>query len=294
MGRRYDTISFLSDLGLVDETVGVVKAVVRDLAPHVSVVDLTHAIPAHDVRAGSLALARTISYVPAGIVVAAVDSGADSGRPHVAIEVAGGEGVLVGPDNGVLAPAVAMAGGAERAVLLTDPGYHLASPGTALAARDVYAPVAAHLCNGVDLAELGPAVPAESLMPGVVPLHREEQGGIVGEVLWINHLGDCQLNVGPDDLAPWGSVEGARVEVRAGDGDALVTRVAERVVHAGALGPGAVGLVVDPAGMLALVLHRRPAADELALIAGDQVVLRPLPESDRGPAVTSPVQLRPR
>ena len=55
MGRRYDTISFLSDLGLTDEHVGVAKAIVRDLAPHAVVVDLTHAIPPYDVRAGSLA-----------------------------------------------------------------------------------------------------------------------------------------------------------------------------------------------------------------------------------------------
>ena len=64
MGRRYDTISFLSDLGTRDETVGVVKAVVRDLAPHAVVVDLTHEIAAYDVRGGSLALARAIGYVP--------------------------------------------------------------------------------------------------------------------------------------------------------------------------------------------------------------------------------------
>ena len=58
MGRRYDTISFLSDLGTRDETVGVVKAVVRDLAPHAVVVDLTHEIAPYDVRGGSLALDR--------------------------------------------------------------------------------------------------------------------------------------------------------------------------------------------------------------------------------------------
>ena len=61
MGRRYDTVSFLSDYGLDDEFVGVVRSVVRDLAPHVTVIDLTHGIPPFDVRAGALALARCIS-----------------------------------------------------------------------------------------------------------------------------------------------------------------------------------------------------------------------------------------
>lgn len=291
MGRRYDTISFLSDLGLADETVGVVKAVVRDLAPHAVLVDLTHDIPLFDVRAGSLALARSIGYVPSGVVVASVDAGANNGRPHVAIEVAGGEGVLVGPDNGLLAPAVAMAGGAERAVLLADAAFHLASPGTVLPVRDVYAPVAAHLCNGVDLADLGTLVEVDTLLPGVVPLPREaEGGGVTADVLWVNRLGDCQLNVGPDDLAPWADEEGQRVMVVAGD----VQRVAERVAHTGQLGPGAVGLVVDPTGMLALALDRRSAAEELVLVTADQVVLQPLAEGNRGPGHTSPVELRPR
>ena len=75
MGRRYDTISFLSDLGLADEHVGVAKAIVRALAPHAVVVDLTHAIPPYDVRAGSLALARAIGYVPSGVVMAVVAAG---------------------------------------------------------------------------------------------------------------------------------------------------------------------------------------------------------------------------
>src|SRR5215207_4284317 len=126
MGRRFDTISFLTDYGTEDEFVGVVKSIVRDLAPHVQVIDLTHAITPYDVRAGSLALARAIPYVPSGVVLAVVDPGVGTARRAVAIEVAGGDGVLVGPDNGLLAPAVALTGGAERAVMLTNTDYHLA------------------------------------------------------------------------------------------------------------------------------------------------------------------------
>lgn len=290
MARRFDTISFLSDLGTTDEAVGVVKSVVRDLAPHAVVIDLTHQIPAYDVRAGSLALARAIGYVPSGVVLASVDAGVAATRPLVAIQVANGEGVLVGPDNGVLAPAVAMAGGAEVAVLLTDPRFHLASAGGPFATRDVLAPVAAHLCNGVDLAELGESVDADALLPGVVPLPREAPGGgVVAEVLWVDRLGNCQLNIGLDDVAPWGDSLGARVQVAATD----LVRVAERVEHASTLGAGSVGLQVDPYGMLALALDRRAAAEELSLGVGDQVTLSPLAEGDRGPGTTSPVTLRP-
>ena len=302
MARRFETVSFLSDLGTADETTGVVRAVLRDMAPHTVVVDLTHGIPPYDVRAGSLALARAIGYVPPGVIIAAVDAGPANGRSHVAIEVADGEGVLVGPDNGLLAPAVAMAGGAERAVLLTDPEFHLPSAGGLLPVRDIYAPVAAHLCNGTDLADLGPQVDPHQLMPGMVPLPREAgDGAVAAEVLWVNRVGDVQLNVGPDELAGLASREGDRLQVTAGAGDragtgagGAVVRVAEWVAHAGLLGPGDVGMVVDPSGMLALALHRRSAADELELAPGDQVTLARLPDGDRGPGVTSPVTLRPR
>jgi S-adenosylmethionine hydrolase len=290
MGRRYDTISFLSDLGLADEHVGVAKAIVRDLAPHAHVVDLTHFIPSYDVRAGSLALARAIGYVPSGVVMAVVDAG---NRRAVAIEVADGEGVVIGPDNGLLASAISMAGGAGRAVILDNLEFQLASPGATVASRDVFAPIAAHLCNGVDLAELGTLVDADELLPGVVPLPREaEGGGVHAEVLWIDHAGNCQLNIGLDDVAPWGIVDGVRLEITAGES----VRIVQRVARAGGLGPGSIGLLVDGFGLLTLALDRRSAADELALATSDQVTVRPLNEGSKGPGVSVPVSLgeRPR
>ena len=211
-------------------------------------------------------------------------------RRAVAIEVAGGEGVVIGPDNGLLASAVSMAGGAGRAVVLDNADFQLASPGVPVPSRDVFAAVAAHLCNGVDLAELGTPVDADAILPGVVPLPREaDGGGVHAEVLWIDHAGNCQLNIGLDDVAPWGSAEGVRLQVSAGD----ITRVAQRVPGAGGLGPGSVGLVVDGYGLLTLALDRRSAADELALAAADQVTLRPLADGDNGPAVSVPVAMRP-
>jgi hypothetical protein len=288
MARRYDTVSFLSDLGTVDETVGLVHAIVRDLAPHVTVLDLTHQITPYDVRAGSLALARSIGYVPSGVVVAVVDAGE---RRPIAIEVAGGEGVLLGPDNGVLASAVAMAGGAGRAVVLDRAEFHLASPGAVSPARDVFASVAAHLCNGTDLADVGTPIDADALLPGVVPLPRDGEGGLLAEVLWVDRFGNCQLNLGPDDLAPWGAAEGVRLQLTLGDPTDPTSggvRMAERVAAAEGLGAGSIGLMVDHTGMLSIVLDRRSAADELRLGAGSQVGVAPLAEGG-SPAVAVPV-----
>src|SRR3954464_2875140 len=173
MGRGYDTITFLSDYGLVDEFVGVVKSVIRSIAPGVTVVDLTHDIDPHDVRAGGLTLARSAQYLVPGVVLLVVHPSAATNRRAIAIEVGGGQSVLVGPDNGLLAPAVAMVGGADRAVELSNDEYHLPAPGATFAGRDVFAPAAAHLANGVDLAELGNLVDPGTLMPGLMPISRE-------------------------------------------------------------------------------------------------------------------------
>ena len=285
MGRRYDTVSLLTDYGLIDEFVGVVKAVIRDIAPHARTIDLTHHIAPFDVRAGSLALARCVSYLPSGVILAVVDPGVGGSRKSIAIEVADGDGVFVGPDNGLLAPAVAMAGGAGRAVVLTNDEYHLQSHGATFAGRDIFAPVVGHLCNGVDLAELGELIDADALLPGMVPLSRQEPEGLVGEVLWVDHFGNCQLNIGPDEIADWGQ------QVQVAFGESL--RVATRQHTFADVSTGAVGLVVDSCGMLALVLDQRSAAADLGIGAGDQVTLSPLADGP-APGQTSPVTMRAR
>lgn len=293
MGRRYDTISFLSDYGNADEFVGVVKSVIRELAPHTTVIDLTHGIAAFDVRAGSLALARSVSYVASGVVVAVVDPGVGSQRRGVAIEVADGEGVFVGPDNGVLAPAVAMAGGAGRAVSLTNPEYQLEAPGATFDGRDVFAPVAAHLCNGVDLAEFGDAVDADLLFPGVVPLPQTDETKVIAQALWTDRFGNVQLNLGPDDLPPsFGDVVEMRFSAPA-DPSGGATRAVTRATSFAGVAPGAIGLVLDANGMLAVVMNQRSAADEIGIDVGDQITITPLDDDQQaGAPVSVPISLK--
>jgi S-adenosylmethionine hydrolase len=269
MARGHDTISFLSDYGAVDEFVGVVKSVIRTIAPSVGVIDITHEIAPHDVRAGALALVRAVQYLAPGVVLAVIDPGVGTERRGIAVEVGEqGEGVFVGPDNGLLASAVSMCGGAQRAVSLTNTDYHLAGGGSTFDGRDVFAPVAAHLCNGVDLAELGDAVDPISLLPGVLPLSREDGDAIVGEVLWVDRFGNLQLNIDPDDVEAWGD----RVAVRWGPAE---VRTARRARTYADLKAGEVGLVTDSYGLLSLAFDRLSAADQLRLRAGDAVTLAP-------------------
>jgi S-adenosylmethionine hydrolase len=270
MGRPYDTVSFLSDYGTQDEFVGVVKSVIRSIAPQATVIDLTHDIAPHDVRGGGLALVRSAQYLASGVILAVVDPGVGTTRRAVAIQVAGGEGVFVGPDNGLLASAVAMTGGAERCVELTSTEHQLVAPGPTFAGRDVFAPAAAHLCNGVDLGELGPEIDPISLLPGILPLSEiTPEGEVKAEVLWVDRFGNVQLNVDPDEIAFLGD----RMRVRFGESG---VRTAGVVRTYGDLKAGQLGVIVDSYGLISLAFDRMAAADELRLRAGDAVSLEAL------------------
>jgi S-adenosylmethionine hydrolase len=216
MGRRFDTVSFLTDYGLEDEFVGVVKSVLRDLAPHVTVVDLTHGIRPFDVRGGSLALARAIPYVAEGIVLAVVDPGVGTSRRAVAIEVAGGAGVLVGPDNGLLVPAAEKMGGIVEAHELTNAAYALESVSRTFHGRDLFSPAAAHLALDIPLAELGPPIDPDALARLDLPQPEVGTTRIHCTVLSIDRFGNVQLNLDRSHLDQAGVLPGTRVELQVG------------------------------------------------------------------------------
>lgn len=271
MAARFDTVSFLSDFGLADEFVGVVHSVVRSIAPHVSVIDVTHGIAPHDTRAGGLALARSANYLCPGVVVAVVDPGVGTERRPVVVEVGDGASYLVGPDNGLLAPAVGMVGGATRAIELTSPDYRLPTVGGAtFDGRDVFAPAAAHLCNGVPLEDLGTEIDPATLMPGVLPVSQNENGTLVSEVLWVDRFGNCQLNVDPVELVEFGEL----LTLRIGEDE----RVGISVDAYDKIPTGRVGLIVDSSGLLSLAVARSSAANELGIAEGDEISITALSE----------------
>ena len=279
-------VSLLTDYGLNDEFVGVMKCVITDMAPHVRITDITHGVPAFDVRAGSLALARAIQYVPDGIIIAVVDPGVGSARRAIAIEVSGGRGVLLGPDNGLLASAAAMAGGAERVFELSNAMLHFEAPGTTFAGRDIFAPVAGFLCNGGAIEGVGLEVDSASVMPGLVPIptndtHATYGDGVRCEVTWVDVYGNCQLNIGPEDLAHLGPV--LRLVI---DDD---VRSARMTSHFADIDGGAIGAVTDSYGMVALAVDRGSAAEVLSIGAGDGVYVY----AGQVDGATSAVSIRP-
>src|SRR4051794_1506057 len=239
------------------------------LAPDVRILDVSHEIPAHDVRAGALLLVRSVQYLPDDcVVVAVVDPGVGTSRRLVGVEVAGG--VLLGPDNGLLAPAVAMAGGARSVISLDNPDYQLPAPGPTFAGRDALAPAAGPLAAGVPFPELGTPVAPATLVPGLVALLEvRDDGSIVGEVWWVDRFGNCQLNIDPGELGAAGV--DARVEVHAG-GEIRAARWVHTYADAK---PSELVLLVDSYGLLALAFDRESAAATRRLKAGSGVALVP-------------------
>ncbi len=257
-------VTFLSDYGLEDEFVGIVHRVIARQAPRVQVIDLTHQVPAHDVRAGALTLWRAAPWLAPGVILAVVDPGVGTSRRAVVIEVAEAGAVLVGPDNGLLLPAGTSLGPLTAAVEL--PPRH--ERGATFAGRDVFAPAAAELAQGAALSRLGQPIDPDSLAATPVPEpHTGPDGSVRAEVLWIDRFGNAELNVRPADAGHLGGI----VDLHAGS----QTWPARRVAAYGDLDASEVGLVTDSYGLLAVSCRGTPAAARTGLGPGDEVWLRP-------------------
>jgi S-adenosylmethionine hydrolase len=263
-------ISFLSDFGLADEFVGVVHGVVARIEPQLRVIDVTHGIERGNVRAGALALLRAVQYLPEGVALVVIDPGVGTSRRPIAAETPWGH--FVGPDNGVLAPAVAMVGGASAIVALEDERFRIPSAGGAtFDGRDVFAPAAAVLAsNQAAITDLGPALASDSITPLLLPLVEPEGTGIRGEVWWLDQFGNCQTNISPEDLAGLGVAPGGEVVLQLGGTDYDLPWVAAY----GDVDPGQALVHIDSYGLLAIAVREGSAAERLNLSEGHQVVLR--------------------
>jgi hypothetical protein len=261
-------ISFLSDFGHQDEFVGVVHGVIAKLAPESRVIDVGHAFPRGNVKTAALALTRSIQYMPEGVCLAVVDPGVGTTRKAIAAETPWG--TFVGPDNGLLSPAVAMVGGAGRVVSIENPETMIPSPGETFHGRDVFAPAAALLAAGdAALEDLGPVVPGDELVPLLLPL-TEARGGVVsGEAWWVDGFGNVQTNIGPEDLGPLGLGPGQTVTVKVGSTLHSVPWVSSY----GDVGEGEMLIHVDSVGLLALAVRGGRADDDLNLAEGVAVSL---------------------
>jgi S-adenosylmethionine hydrolase len=261
-------ITFLSDYGTEDEFVGVCHGVIARACPQARVIDLSHGIARHDVRAGALALRAALPFTPAGVHLAVVDpevgaSETARGGPRraVALRVADEQRLLVGPDNGLLALAAERFGGVTEAVDIGRSPYRLEPVSQTFHGRDIFAPVAATLACGEPLAAVGDPIVADDLVALELPVAWTEDGTLVVHALTIDRFGNVALNVGHEQLAAFGLRLGESVTLSCG-GRSLQARYASTFAD---VEPGAPLVYEDAHRTLAIAINRGSAAADLGI-----------------------------
>lgn len=203
-------ITLLTDFGLSDVYVGVMKGIIAQINPHLTVVDLTHQIPPQNLAAARFNLMNAYPYFPRGTVhIAVVDPGVGSHRRGIALQL--DEGFLVGPDNGLFSGVLNQRQVLE-AVELSNPEYwRTPTPSTTFHGRDIFASVGAHLASGVAIAQLGKSIDPNTLVQLPLPEPTFSISGIRGCIQYIDHFGNLVTNI------PGTEVQGKIWSVAIGD-----------------------------------------------------------------------------
>ena len=243
-------ITLLTDFGTADGYVGEMKGVLCAMAPEAQLVDVAHDVPPHDIDAGRLALARYwLRYPPGTVHLAVVDPGVGSDRAAIAVESDGR--FLVGPDNGVLSPALLHPD--ARCVVLAVPAHASAT----FHGRDVFAPAAARLAMGTALDSLGePCV--EPVMRRTPEAVRREDGLVSGVVITIDRFGNAITNL----ITRRGGT------LHVGGRTLPLLRTYSEAAPGEAMG------LVGSSGLVEIAVRDGSAATVLGLRRGDEVLLR--------------------
>lgn len=263
-------VTLLTDYGRDDDFVGVCHGVIRAIAPDVQIVDVTHGIPQYGVRHGAVVLANTLPYMPVGVHVAIVDPQVGTERRALALRCQDGR-LLVGPDNGLLSLAWERAGGVDEVVDVTRSPHRLEPVSATFHGRDIFAPVAAHLALGAELADAGDPLDAAALARVELPEPRSEDGALVAHALMVDRFGNAGLNVSHETLEGSGLTLGTTVEIEVGGELYLAT-------YTGTFADVAAGELIvyeDAYRMLAVAINRGDAAATLGLKPDAELRLRP-------------------
>ena len=203
-------ISFMTDFGVGSSAPAVCRGVMLDIAPDARLVDVTHAIRHFALRDGAFLLARSVPYFPVGVHVAVVDPGVGTARRPIALQVGRGD-FLVGPDNGLLAPAAHALGGLVAARVLENRALWLPTVSHTFHGRDIFSPVAAHLATGTPFDTVGPSVDTADVTRLDLPIATPRDGGLDTSVLLIDAFGNVRLAGETSDLVTaFGEMERGR------------------------------------------------------------------------------------
>ncbi len=255
-------VSFLTDFGRSDTYVGQVKGVIARVSPDIRVIDLTHDVPAQDVRTGAFLLMTSVEVFPEGSVhLAVVDPGVGSARRAIAVASRRGD-ILVGPDNGLLHPAIERLGGAVQVVAFDTDASWGPRRSTTFHGRDVFGPVAARIALGRPLPALGTVVDGLEV-PYTLPQPMTQGPFVRGEVLHIDTYGNLVTNI-PEDLLPERFV--ALV------GEAAITGAPHS--HYAEVVPGELLALIGSAGYLEISARNASASLRTLAKRGDPIVLQ--------------------
>ena len=255
-------VTFLTDFGLQDDFVGTCHGVIKRIAPDVQVIDITHGIPPRAIVQGALVLANTVPYMPVGVHLAVVDPGVGGPRRALALRDAEGR-AYVGPDNGLLLPAAERAGITD-AHEIVNPDYALSPVSRTFHGRDIFSPAAAHLANGLALAELGPPIDPSALVRLELPQAEVRTNRIGASILYVDAFGNMQLNLTREHLDQADVQPGARLELELA-GQRYYAIAARTFSDARA---GDLILYEDSYGTVAVAMNRGNAAEMLSARAG--------------------------
>jgi len=264
-------ITLLTDYGLADGFAGTCSAVIATICPDARVIDISHGVPRHDVRAGALLLRAALPYAPAGVHMAIVDPDVGAERRAVALRVAVADRVLVGPDNGLLTLAAETFGGIVEAVDIGRSSFRLMPVSATFHGRDIFSPVAAHIAAGAPLGDAGEPLDPEGLVKLTLPAPMQAGSGIVAHVLTVDVYGNVALNVGHEDLAGVGLRMGRPVLVRVG----AAQHMAQYGRTFADVKPGELLVYEDAHRTLALAVSRGSAASRLGVKVDDTLSLGP-------------------
>lgn len=193
-------ISLMTDFGIKDGNVGVMKGVIWGICPSAQISDLSHMIQPQDIREAAYIFARSVPYFPKGSIHAVVvDPGVGTARRPMAAQI--GDWFYVGPDNGIITGLLERAereGWQTKFVELTERQYWLEAVSHVFHGRDIFSPAAAHLANGVPLGDLG--TPFDAPVRLELPRPEKTRNGWRGEVTHIDHFGSASTNIRVEDL----------------------------------------------------------------------------------------------
>lgn len=269
-------IGFLTDFGL-DGAAAVCRGVMIGICPDAQVIDISHTVRKFAIADGARLLAFALPYLPVGTHVAVVDPGVGTSRRPIGIRTGRGD-VLIGPDNGLLLPPADVLGGAVEARELTNRDLWLPDTSTTFHGRDVFAPVAGHLAAGdAAFADVGPAVPLESLVRLTQPAATVAEGQISTVVTYVDSFGNIRLAGSGTELeAAFGHLaDGDVLRVTlAADGDLPeVTEPTRYGSTFGVVGAGEPLVYLDSQGTLSMADNQGNIAARLGIAAGRAVVI---------------------